>query len=67
MGTKNNPKNRGAVIKHKTLDGKKIEPVLYVGGKARYMAAKYSGTTEIIIDKTSGIVMQWDKIIGDPT
>ena len=63
MGTKNNPKNR-KVVEKKKFNGKEIEPILYQGvhaGHGKYMAAKYSGSTSIILD-TEGKPLQWSEI-----
>jgi len=41
--SKNDPTQRGAAATSKTLDGKKVKPVLYVGswvGHGRYIAAQ---------------------------
>jgi len=65
MGTKNNPKNRKAVEKKKH-NGKDIEPIMYHGvhaGHGKYMAAKYSGSTQIVVD-TSGKPLQWEEVIN---
>lgn len=64
MGTKNNPKNRKAVEKKK-YNGKEIEPVLYHGvnlGHGKYIAAKYAGSSQLIIDD-SGKPFQWDDLV----
>ncbi len=64
MGTKNNPKNRKAVAK-KQYNGKEIEPILYHGvhaGHGKYMAAKYAGTANLIVD-AAGRPMQWDQLV----
>lgn len=64
MGTKNNPKNRKAVAK-KQYNGKDIEPILYQGthaGHGKYMAAKYAGTAQVIVD-TAGKPMQWEELV----
>lgn len=44
--SKNDPSARGPASEAKTLDGKKIKPVLYVGtaiGHGRYIAAQDEG------------------------
>jgi len=64
MGTKNNPQNRGKSNTKKKLNGKDIEPVMVVGGSLRYMAAKYSKTTNIICD-ASGNPIPWKEIISE--
>jgi hypothetical protein len=54
MGTKNNPKNRAKGIEKKKHDGKEIEPILYYGihcGHGKYIAAKYSGSNNMICDE----------------
>ena len=64
MGTKNNPKNRGKVVKKKTHNGRDIEPILYVGkhvGHGKYIAAKYSGTIELVRDQ-NGKPFPWGEI-----
>ena len=63
MGTKNNPKNRKAVEKKKH-NGKEIEPIFYQGvhaGHGKYMAAKYAGTAQIIVD-AAGKPLQWEEL-----
>lgn len=63
MGTKNNPKNR-KVVEKKKLNGKEIEPAYYYGvhaGHGKYMAAKYAGTTQLVVDP-QGRPVQWDEI-----
>lgn len=64
MGTKNNPKNRGKVVKKKTYNGKEVDPILYVGnhsGHGRYIAGKYSGTNQIVVDNV-GKPLPWQSI-----
>ena len=64
MGTKNNPKNRVKTIKKKQYNGKDIEPIYYYGvhaGHGKYMAAKYAGTPQIVIDSANR-PMQWAEI-----
>jgi hypothetical protein len=63
MGTKNNPKNRKAVEKKK-FNGKDIEPIYYYGvhgGHGKYMAARYAGSSELVVDK-AGKPMNWDEV-----
>ena len=63
MGTKNNPKNRKAVTK-KQHNGKDIEPIMYYGvhaGHGKYMAVKYAGSTQMILDN-SGKPLQWEEV-----
>jgi hypothetical protein len=65
MGTKNNPKNRTKNIEKKKFNGKEVEPVLYNGshvGHGKYMAVKYSGTTQLATDENSSRPMQWDEL-----
>jgi hypothetical protein len=53
MGTKNNPKNRVKNVEKKKFNDKEIEPIYYHGAHANhgnYMAAKYSGTFELVVD-----------------
>lgn len=64
MGTKNNPKNRGADGAKKMLQGKELEPVLYYGkyaGHGKYMAARFVKTNDMILDK-NGKPLQWSEI-----
>lgn len=64
MGTKNNPKNRGKASEKKKFNGKDIEPVLYHGvhtGHGKYVAAKYAGTTELVLDNAKK-PLQWEDI-----
>ncbi|NBR95160.1 MAG: hypothetical protein EBT55_02485 [Proteobacteria bacterium] len=63
MGTKNNPKNRKVLQKRK-FQGKEIEPTYYQGnyaGHGNYMSAKYSNTTQLVIDQ-NGLPMHWKNI-----
>ncbi len=65
MGTKNNPKNR-AVVEKRKFNGKEVEPILYNGkniGHGSYMAAKYSGTTELVILQNGKQPAKWDELI----
>lgn len=64
MGTKNNPKNRVKSVEKKKFGGKEIEPVYYAGvhaGHGKYMAAKYSGTSQLVVDP-SNKPLQWAEI-----
>ncbi|MFT6106321.1 MAG: hypothetical protein ACJA0S_001440 [Rickettsiales bacterium] len=64
MGTKNNPKNRGKVIKKKTHNNKDVEPILYAGGHAghgKYITGKYAGTHELIVDANNK-PLPWESI-----
>jgi hypothetical protein len=64
MGTKNNPKNRGKVVKKKTHNGKEVDPILYAGGHAghgKYITGKYAGTNQIIVDQ-NGKPLPWEAI-----
>ena len=64
MATKNNPKNKGSAGGKKTYNGKDIEPIMYVGtyaGHGKYMSAKYSKTTDIILD-AAGKPIEWKSI-----
>lgn len=64
MGTKNNPKNRAKTIEKKKHDGKEVDPVYYYGvhaGHGKYMAAKYNGTTEIVVGE-DGKPLLWDQV-----
>ena len=64
MATKNNPKNKGVAGGKKFINGKEVEPVMYVGtyrGHGKYMSAKYVKTTDIIFDDT-GKPIVWSKI-----
>ena len=64
MGTKNNPKNRGKVLKKKTYNDKDVEPILYVGnhaGHGKYITGKYVGTTQVVADE-SGKPLPWGDI-----
>ncbi len=63
MGTKNNPKNRAKAEKKK-YNGKEVEPILYYGvhtGHGKYISAKYSGSTNLVVDST-GKPMPWDQV-----
>ncbi len=64
MGTKNNPKNRVKNVEKKKHNGKDVDPVYYYGvhaGHGKYMAAKYSGSTQMAVD-AAGRPVQWDEI-----
>lgn len=64
MATKNNPKNKGLSGGKKFWNGKEIEPIKYIGsyaGLGKYMSAKYTKTTEIILD-SKGKPVVWDDI-----
>jgi hypothetical protein len=64
MGTKNNPKNRVKNLAKKKFNDKEVEPVYYHGvhaGHGKYMAAKYAGTTNLVVDSSEKPV-QWDQI-----
>ncbi len=66
MGTKNNPKNRVKANKKKVYQGREVEPILYFGkhaGHGKYIAGKYAGTNEIIMD-TNSKPLPWDDIQG---
>lgn len=66
MGTKNNPKNRGKGKEKKKHNGKELDPVLYYGihaGHGKYVAAKYSGTSQIVCD-ASGKPLPWGDIVA---
>ncbi|GGB23909.1 hypothetical protein P7L78_10960 [Tistrella bauzanensis] len=63
MGSKNNPKNRGAVAVEKLFDGKKVKPVLYVGsnvGHGRYIAAQDDGGK--LVNDHAGRPVAWRDI-----
>lgn len=63
MGSKNNPKNRGAESKKKNFNGKEVEPVVFYDTekKIKYVSAKVSKSTEVICDK-DGNPIRWDEI-----
>ena len=64
MGMKNNPKNRVKNVEKKKFNGKEVEPAYYYGvhaGHGKYMAVKYSGTTELALDPANKPV-QWDQL-----
>lgn len=68
MGSKNNPKNRSGSKNIKTLNGKEIEPILYVGNtkeEGKYVSAKYAKTSEVILDEATKRPVRWDKIKDD--
>ena len=39
--SKNNPENRGKVTELRTWGGKKVKPILYIGGNTKYIAAAF--------------------------
>ncbi len=64
MGTKNNPKNRVKAAEKKKFNGKEIEPAYYSGGHVghgKYMAAKYSGTNQLVLGSDNK-PLQWSEI-----
>lgn len=64
MGTKNNPKNRAKAIEKKKFDGKEVEPAYYYGvhaGHGKYMAFKYAGTSELVLDKNNK-PLSWEEV-----
>ncbi|MDA0902561.1 MAG: hypothetical protein O3B09_04035 [Proteobacteria bacterium] len=64
MGTKNNPKNRAKAAEKKKHNSKEVDPVLYHGtnaGHGKYISAKYSGTTDLVVDG-NGRPIPWDNI-----
>ena len=65
MGTKNNPKNRAKGTKKKQFDGKDVEPILYNGthiGHGKYIAAKFSGSTQLVTASEEKKPISWDSI-----
>jgi hypothetical protein len=66
MGTKNNPKNRVKNIEKKKFNGKDIEPIYYYGvhaGHGKYMAAKYSGTLQLVVGSDNK-PLQWKEAVA---
>lgn len=64
MGTKNNPKNRVKNVEKKKHNGKDVDPIYYCGvhaGHGKYMAAKYSGSTQLVVDTTNR-PLPWDEL-----
>ncbi len=64
MGTKNNPKNRVKAVEKKKHNGKEVEPIYYYGvhaGHGKYMAAKYSGSTQLVADAAQK-PLPWDQV-----
>ena len=64
MGTKNNPKNRVKSTEKKKHNGKEVDPILYCGahaGHGKYISAKYSGTTNLVLDDNKKPIA-WDNI-----
>ncbi|MBM5782319.1 MAG: hypothetical protein FJ368_02740 [Pelagibacterales bacterium] len=64
MGTKNNPKNRVKAVEKKKHNGKEVEPIYYYGvhaGHGKYMAAKYSGSTQLVSDAAQK-PLPWDQV-----
>lgn len=62
MGTKNNPANRGKLIK-KTYDGKEVKPVMYVGthiGHGKYMAVQFDDGS--MATNEDGKPIMWDAV-----
>lgn len=66
MGSKNNPKNRGAEGKKKTYNGKEIEPIMYYDTekKQKYLSAKISKTADVVCDENRTPV-KWDDIANE--
>lgn len=52
MSSKNNPLNRGRGSNDKFVDGKKVIPVLFIGGKNRYIAAAFEDGKLVIDSRT---------------
>jgi hypothetical protein len=66
MGTKNNPKNRVKNTEKKKFNGKDIEPIYYYGvhaGHGKYMAAKYSGTFQLVLGSDNK-PLQWKHAVA---
>lgn len=66
MGTKNNPKNRGATAKGKLYNGKEVEPIEIIdpiNGK-KFISAKVAKTNDIIFDENNNPV-KWKDIIDE--
>lgn len=66
MGTKNNPQNRGEDLGVKTVGGKVVKPVFYIGknlGHGNYMAGQYDNGQMIVDSK--GIPLAFAAIKGD--
>ena len=64
MGSKNNPNNRGQETVKKTVNGKEIEPIMFVGaGKeaGKFIAAKFSKTNDLVLDE-KGNPIRWANI-----
>ena len=65
MGTKNNPKNRVKNVEKKKHNGKDVDPIYYYGvhaGHGKYMAAKYSGSTQLAVNTDKDRPLQWDEL-----
>ncbi len=63
MGTKNNPKNRVKNLDKRKFNDREIEPAYYYGvhaGHGKYMAAKYVGTTELVVNAEQK-PLQWNE------
>ena len=66
MGTKNNPKNRGAAANQKMIDGKIVKPVKYMGrslGHGNFVAGQYDNG-QLIVD-SEGVPVPFVEIRGD--
>ena len=65
MGTKNNPKNRGKNTQKRKFNGKEIEPIQYCGsaiGHGKYMAAKYSGSNQLVFLPNASAPAEWSQL-----
>mgnify|MGYP005690311963 CR=1 FL=1 len=66
MGTKNNPKNRGAANTNKVVGGKEVKPVAYMGkmiGHGNYIAAQDAGGNMIL--DASGKPIPYGDIVSE--
>ena len=67
MGSKNNPNNRGQETAKKTVGGREVEPIMFVGaGKesGKFMAAKFAKTNDLVLDE-KGNPVRWTNISSE--
>ncbi|MFN7038403.1 MAG: hypothetical protein ACK4OM_02385 [Alphaproteobacteria bacterium] len=60
IASKNDPSTRGKKQEY-FYNSKKVEPVLYIGGNRKFIAAQYSDDGKIVKDKL-GNILTWAKI-----
>ncbi len=59
--SKNNPEKRGQVTELRSIQGKKVKPVLYINGNNRYIAAAYE-SGDLAIDPSTGLAIPYKNV-----